>query len=64
MIILVVYLLDVIFFMEELRIRSWNIRGEVARSNVKEYLQSKKINILCLQQTKCQAWTDQMKISL
>lgn len=53
--------------MEELTFLSWNIRGacnSIARSNLRGLVSKQRPNIILLQETKCQKWSDLMKDSI
>lgn len=42
----------------------WNIKGAcnlTARGNLRDFLHKHKTNNICIQETKCQRWTDLMK---
>ncbi|KAK1365197.1 hypothetical protein POM88_040758 [Heracleum sosnowskyi] len=51
----------------EIKLLSWNIRGFnnlVARKNVKSTVVRKKVNILCLQETKCSSWNTNLESTI
>ncbi|KAK1403676.1 hypothetical protein POM88_003281 [Heracleum sosnowskyi] len=52
---------------ENLKLLSWNCRGvhnTVSRGNIKELVRKHRVNILCLQETKCEVWDDLLKNSI
>lgn len=51
----------------EVSLLSWNVRGVgnmVSKGNLNIMVKKRRINILCIQETKCSSWNDTLKKSI